>query len=245
MELSMKSARSLSKLLVSGAAVAALVTSCTIETKSSDGSTGGSSSGTTGGSSATTGGADATTGGTSSTTGGSSVATGGSSAATGGSRATTGGSVNAAGSGGDPSGGIGGEGASDAGGQGGASFDDCDACADAKCTAEFDACLDDPICITEDVNGTGQYEVIIDCMEKIRATRPLKRIDLRNCGTTVGTGSAWPPDGMAPTTLNLVNCIATGVTGDSMNNAWADNANISNPWAANSCAKLACTSQLP
>lgn len=256
----MKRTPSLSFLLVSGVAVAALVSSCTIETKTTDGSGGsgttGGTSNTTGGTVATTGGADANTGGTSGTTGGASGTTGGTSASTGGSDTTPGGSAGAsAGAGGDGTagamagaGGDGGDGSGDAGGQGGASFDSCDACLDARCTKEFDACLADPVCFEDAVNGMGQYQVVVvECVDKIRATRPVKRADLRDCGNSVGAGASteWPPQGMTVATVDLLNCMATGQTNESGNNAWANESNIMNPWAANSCAKLACTSQLP
>lgn len=240
----MKSARSLSKLLISGAAVAALVSSCTIQTKT-DSNTGGTSSGTTGGNSATTGGSATTTGGAEANTGGSAVTTGGSVATTGGSATTPGG---AGGAGGDGTG-VGGNpaGGEDAGGQGGAGFDDCDACLDAKCTAEFDACFADSQCISDDFDGSGQFEEIIACTETIRVSRPVKRVDLRTCGTMVSNinSTLWPPEDMTVATLNLVNCLATGQAGEAMNNSWANEANINNVWPASSCAKLACTSQLP
>lgn len=244
----MKSARSLSRLLVSGAAVAALVSSCTIETRSGD-SKGGSSSGTTGGNSGTTGGSESATGGTSANTGGSSGTTGGSSATTGGNTATTGGgSSDAAGSGGEETigGGAGGMGG-DAGGQGGASFDDCDTCLDAKCTNELDACLDDPVCFTGDIDNPGQYEQVVRCVDTIRLTRPVKRADLRDCGNSVGSSlsTLWPPEEMSVATVDLINCMATGVANESGNSAWANSSNIMNVWAPGSCAKLACTAVLP
>jgi hypothetical protein len=251
----MKSARSLSNLVVAGAFVAALVSSCTIETKGDDDDeTGGKSSGATGGSSATTGGGSSETGGSSTTTGGSTSTTGGSTSTTGGSTSTTGGAITsggassgAGGEAGGAGGGIGGDGGQGgAGGAGGASFDDCESCLDAKCQKELDACLADPLCISDAGDGSGQYEqIMVKCVDPIRTTRPVKRIDLRTCGTQVGTNDLWPPDGMADTTRNLINCMATGVTNEAENDAWANSSNVSNPWAAGSCAKLACTSQLP
>jgi hypothetical protein len=250
----MKSARSLSNLVVAGAFVAALVSSCTIETKGDDDDeTGGKSSGATGGSSATTGGGSSETGGSSTTTGGSTSTTGGSTSTTGGSTSTTGGAITSggasSGAGGEAggAGGTGGDGGQGgAGGAGGASFDDCESCLDAKCQKELDACLADPLCISDAGDGSGQYEqIMVKCVDPIRTTRPVKRIDLRTCGTQVGTNDLWPPDGMADTTRNLINCMATGVTNEAENDAWANSSNVSNPWAAGSCAKLACTSQLP
>jgi hypothetical protein len=249
----MKSARSLSNLLVAGAFVAALVSSCTIETKDDDDDqTGGKSSGTTGGTSGTTGGSSAETGGSTAMTGGSTSTSGGSAGTSGGSVSTTGGATTSggasSGAGGEAAGagGTGGDGGADGqGGAGGASFDDCDSCLDAKCQKELDACLADPLCVSDAGDGSGQYEQIVVCVEQIRTTRPVKRIDLRTCGTQVGTNDLWPPDGMVDTTRNLINCMATGVTNEAENDAWANSSNISNPWAAGSCAKLACTSQLP
>ncbi|HWA77383.1 MAG TPA: hypothetical protein VG937_33840 [Polyangiaceae bacterium] len=250
----MKSARSLSNLLIAGAFVAALVSSCTIETKDDDDDETGGKSGATGGTSATTGGSSSETGGSNSTTGGTSATTGGS-ASTGGSTTTTGGATTnggaSSGAGGEAagSGGTGGDGGGDgqggAGGAGGASFDDCESCLDAKCQKELDACLGDPLCFSDAGDGSGQYEQIIVCVDQIRVSRPVKRIDLRTCGTQVGTNDLWPPDGMADTTRNLINCMATGVTNEAENDAWANSSNVNNVWAASSCAKLACTAQLP
>jgi hypothetical protein len=253
----MKRTRSLSMLLVSSVAVVALVSSCTIETKTSDGgdggstsgTTGGTSSGTTGGTDAATGGSAAITGGSNSTTGGAAATTGGSTAMTGGSSATTGGASSAGAGGDEVIGGNGGAGGEPAGGAGagGASYDDCDACLDAKCTKELDACSADSQCISDAVDGSGQYEQVAVCVDTIRKTRPVKRADLRDCGNSVGQSSnnVWPPGGMTVATIDLINCMATGVTDEAGNSAWANQANISNAWAPASCAKLACTSQLP
>jgi hypothetical protein len=232
--------------------VAALVSSCTIETKGDDDDETGGKSGATGGTSATTGGGSSETGGSSTTTGGSTSTTGGSTSTTGGSTSTTGGAITSggasSGAGGEAggAGGAGGDGEQGGnGGAGGASFDDCDSCLDAKCQKELDACLLDPLCVSDAGDGSGQYEQIVVCVDQIRTTRAVKRVDLRTCGTQVGTNDLWPPDGMADTTRNLINCMATGVTNEAENDAWANSSNVSNPWAAGSCAKLACTSQLP
>jgi hypothetical protein len=254
----MKSAPSWMKLLLTGFGVTAMVASCTIEAKTgttctagtfttcacdgavtgqrscnSDGTfgvcvcdqgSGGSGGSSAMGGSATSGGAEASGG---SGTSGGTTSSGG--AATGGS--STGGAIDQAG----------------AGGAGGATFDSCDTCLADKCQAEFDACLADTTCVADPGSSTlGQYEQIASCLDTIRITRAVKRQDLRDCGAMVdgGTGFVWPPPEMNEVTLNLVNCMATGLSGEVMNNTWADAQNITNVWPPASCAKLACSSQL-
>jgi len=127
---------------------------------------------------------------------------------------------------------------------GGSGLDACDKCLDMQCGKELDDCLADPVCFSGDPQDPGQYEQVTSCVEQLRTRQAVKRPDLRNCGLTVGTGSGWPPDGMADTTTNLINCMATGQTMIPMNNSWADTQNLSQPWAPASCAKLACTSMV-
>jgi hypothetical protein len=127
---------------------------------------------------------------------------------------------------------------------GGSGVDSCDQCMVMNCSQEFDDCFADPMCISGDPMKPGQYEVVTACVEQLRTSRAVKRVDLRNCGLTVGTGSAWPPVGMADSTTNIINCMATGQTNVPMNNSWADPQNVTQPWAPNSCAKLACTSMV-
>jgi hypothetical protein len=113
-----------------------------------------------------------------------------------------------------------------------------------QCAAELTACLDDPVCFTGDPQNPGQYERVITCVEQMRTMKAVKRADLVTCGLRVGTGSGWPPDGMADTTTDVINCMVTGQMGVPMNNSWANSSNINSPWPANGCAKLACTSMV-
>jgi hypothetical protein len=126
----------------------------------------------------------------------------------------------------------------------GGGLDACDTCLDMQCGPELDACLNDPICFTGDPQDPGQFEQVIACVEQKRTMQSVKRPDLRSCGLVVGTGTGWPPDGMADTTTDVINCMATGQSMVPMNNSWADQQNLSQPWAANSCAKLACTAMV-
>src|SRR6266511_923736 len=127
---------------------------------------------------------------------------------------------------------------------GGSGVDSCDQCMVMKCSTEMDDCLNDTACFTGDPGAPGQYEQVTACVEQLRTMRSVKRIDLRTCGTRVGTSSDWPPVGMADTTINVINCLATGQTMVLMNNGWASTAQVMDPWAPNSCAKLACTSMV-
>jgi hypothetical protein len=195
---------------------------------------------------------DTSGGGTESGTGGKS-STGGTSEE--GGKSSTGGSEP---KGGTTNGTNGGEGGALTG-EGGAlpTFEDCSDCLDALCQKEFDACFDDPACISEDVDGTGQYERIAKCIENERFNGLVKRDKVRGCGVTVGDNPdpnldlPWPPEGMVPTATNLLNCLATS-SKETPNADWAnDDDNFLNangdlelaPWPEDSCAKLACTSE--
>jgi hypothetical protein len=195
--------------------------------------TGGAAS--TGGS--TTTGGVSSTGGASTSTGGAPQGTGGAGSSTGGASQSTGGAVTAGGAGG-----AGGSGGDDEQGYAGATGDACLDCLADKCTDELDACVADTQCFSEEVDGSGQFEQISNCVESQRAAGAVKRNALRTCGIEVGSSSGWPPDGMTEATLNLVNCLATGQSGIPNNNSWADADNLSMKWAASSCAALACTS---
>jgi len=195
-------------------------------------------------------------GGTSSGTGGTSSSTGGTGGYAG-SNANTSGSGGSAGSNVSPAvdGGAGG-----AGGSGGLpDFDpeDCEACLQALCKTEFEACLDDEQCISADADGSGQYERISACINGERVNGLVTRDVVRGCGVTIGASpdpdlaSLWAPENMSPTTTNLLNCMATS-SSETPNADWAnsdDNFPVEDgmvkptPWPADSCAKLACTSK--
>jgi hypothetical protein len=202
-------------------------------------------------------------GGSTTTSGGASNSSGGASNSSGGASTTTGGNVGSGGytnSGGHTNGGQagapagGGAGGTAEGGAGGLGGDVCDECLLQQCPAEFDACLSDPACFGDGTSG--QFEDMITCIEQVRAMTPpapAKRIDVVNCGIVVGNNAssfAWPPDGMAQTTTDLINCMATGMQNTPNNNGWAqgdpDVATdpISQKWADGSCAKSSCTSPL-
>jgi len=144
-----------------------------------------------------------------------------------------------------------------AGGEGGAgpvvfpAFATCEECLAELCPTEFDACFSDEQCFSAASDGSGEYEAISLCIEGERAKGIAKRDAVRGCGVTFGASpdaslaSDWAPVGMAPTTTNLLNCMATSnsLTPDA---DWAnDPANFPNDvptaWPEDSCAKLACT----
>jgi len=113
-------------------------------------------------------------------------------------------------------------------------------------------------CLSKNTDGTGQYERIIKCVDGQRASGLVKRDVVRGCGVTIGASpdadliSAWAPEGMAPATTNLLNCMADAPGAQPA--SWAnddanypldkDNVPQPAPWAAGTCAKLACTSQI-
>ncbi|MFZ5893737.1 MAG: hypothetical protein ACOY0T_21930 [Myxococcota bacterium] len=248
----MQRSRSFVRLVLPSCVALLFVWNCTVKVENNDG-VGGSASGgaanTSGG--ATTGGADVTKGGSTS---------GGSATTSGGSATTSGGSSNA-GAGGVPNAQGGAAGASDAGGggMGGAggatSLDACEDCLLANCAAELEACLDDVRCYNDDPNFPGQYQDMVVCMEGERESKSLTRADVVDCGIAIArsqnsTSDAWPPDDMAITTTDLINCMATGETNKPNNSGWSDGDRdvptdpISQKWAPNSCAKTSCTSQL-
>jgi hypothetical protein len=113
-----------------------------------------------------------------------------------------------------------------------------------QCGQEFDACVSDSACYTGDSSAPGQYELVVACVENLRVMQKVKRVDLRDCGIDAvnATGTLWPPNGMAVTTTNIMNCMAMGQPND---NTWASSTNVTQPWPTTSCAALACTSQLP
>jgi hypothetical protein len=137
--------------------------------------------------------------------------------------------------------------------------EDCNACLAQLCPTELSACLQDEQCISEEVDGSGQYERISACIEGERLNGVVKRDAVRGCGVTVGVspdaslGADWAPEGMSPATTNLLNCLATSAQ-DSPNADWANSddnfpvdgqGNINpTPWPEDSCAKLACTGKI-
>lgn len=150
-------------------------------------------------------------------------------------------------------------GAGGAGGEGGAgpvvfpTYNTCEDCLLDLCQAEMDACLADEQCFSAAADGSGEYEAISECIEAERAKGGVaKRDAVRGCGVTLGLSSNpdlasdWAPQGMAPATTNLLNCLATS-SSETPNADWAnDPANFPNDvptaWPEDSCAKLACTS---
>jgi hypothetical protein len=184
-------------------------------------------------------------GGASSSGGSSSGAgTSNSSAGKGGASTTGGASSSAAGEGGEA-------------GEGPTVFATCGDCLDARCAAEYNACFDDPNCISANVDGSGQYERIAECINTERVNGLVKRDVVRGCGVTMGASAdpdygLWAPEGMSPATTNLLNCMADAPGAAPA--SWAnDDANYPvdandminpTPWPAGSCAKDACTSAL-
>ncbi|MEO8903653.1 MAG: hypothetical protein ABI488_15330 [Polyangiaceae bacterium] len=143
------------------------------------------------------------------------------------------------------------------GGEGGALVidpTDCGSCLARLCAAQFDACDANPNCISANVDGSGQYERIVACIDKERVNGLVKRDVVRGCGVTIGVSSdpdvisSWAPENMDPATTDLLNCMADAP--GAVPASWAnDDANYPvgsapTPWPAGTCAKLACTSQI-
>jgi len=228
-----------------------LVANCTVKVENGD-AKGGSSNNGNGGASSGSGGTDTGKGGSLESSGGSSVAAGGSATANGGSATASGGYAGANAGG---STGWAGAGGADAAGAGGVSGDVCDECLATNCTNELDACLDDIRCYNDDPDAPGQYQEMVSCMDAVRVEHPVKRIDVVDCGIIVGRSAAsnsfaWPPDEMAQTTTDLINCMATGQANKPNNSSWSDGDPdvptdpVAQKWAEGSCAKTSCTSQL-
>jgi hypothetical protein len=246
----MQRSRSFVRFLWPGFA-ALLVINCTVKVENDKGS-GGSSNGGSGTSSggSSSGGATVAQGGALSS-GGNVTAAGG--ATSGGYAGASAGQAGAGGVGGV--GGVGDSGAGGlggAGGSGGASADACEDCLLANCTAELDACLDDIRCFNDDASAPGQYQDMVQCIDQVRVMHSVKRVDVVDCGLAIANSAslAWPPDEMATTTTDLINCMATGESNKPNNNGWSDGDPdvatdpISQKWADGSCAKSSCTSQL-
>ena len=236
----MKRSRSLG-LLLSAFGVVLLVSSCVIKSSDDedDDTTGGSGGKGSSGTGGTTSGGG-TGGGDSGGTGGGNTGgagTGGGNTGGGGTGGGTGGMSGAAGDAGMSGGGAGGA----------PSYDECVDCLEDRCANELANCLDSELCYSAAGDGSGQYEIFSDCVEAERPFGSINRTLLRECGTQVIEGQViWPPPGMSPATRDLINCLATGVADvnpDDPNNAWAEDDQIMMPWAAESCARLACTSQ--
>jgi len=257
----MNSKRSMWKLLVSVACVGLFVTNCTIKTDDddSDGCTPGKKkdcsacdNGVTGSQTCQDDGSYGACVCPGSVNGGSSSGGASSGGASSGG-ASSGGKSSTAGNGGNwmGSAGEGGE-----GGTGPVVFADCLECLDARCAKEYAACDADAKCISAELDGSGQYERIAECIDKERVKGVVKRDVVRGCGVTIGANpdpdviSAWAPEGMADTTTNLLNCMADAPGAEPA--SWAnddknypiDNNDMINPtpWADGTCAKDACAS---
>jgi hypothetical protein len=247
----MKSMRSQWGLVWFGIGAMTLASGCVIKATTSDTGAGGATSSGSGSATTSSSGSGTTSssGSTSATGSGSTTVTGSSSGGAGGSSSTSSGAGGSSGgSGGSGTGGWMDSGVRDASGDvwqdGGPGIDDCDKCLVMQCSKELEACLDDPACFSGDPQDPGQYEGVIACVEQKRTTQAVKRADLVDCGLVAVPGVGWPPDDMADTTTDLINCMATGQTMVPMNNSWANSTNINMAWAPNSCAKLACTSKV-
>jgi len=135
------------------------------------------------------------------------------------------------------------------------------------CTPEWDACaaedennpevpsIPNQYCLSSSIDGSGQIEAVLLCIEAERAKGPVKRDVVRACGASLGQSAnpsffLWPPTEMTAATAGLVNCMADAPDEDEPG-TWADSTNIPpngtpKPWQDNTCAKLSCTSaQLP
>ena len=187
-----------------------------------------------------------------SSAGASSVAGATSTAGSSGSSTTDGGSSSSAGEGG-------------AGGEAGAAPitvdpNDCYDCLNKLCQLEWDDCvLEDEnnpetpgnYCLSSELDGSGQIEAVLSCIETERSKGLVKRDAVRACGASLGQSAdpsffLWPPTDMTAVTAQVLNCMADAP--DEVNpGTWANSNNIPNngspkPWADMTCAKLSCTS---
>lgn len=135
---------------------------------------------------------------------------------------------------------------------------DCAACLAKLCPTQWQECVDEPNCLSKELDGSGQYERIQNgCIEPERVNGVVKRDVVRGCGVSIGKNTdpdyltAWAPEEMDPKTTALMNCMAMGATNPDA--SWAndpDNFPVVNdmvqpvPWPDGTCAKLACTSKV-
>ncbi|MGC4093982.1 MAG: hypothetical protein QM756_39955 [Polyangiaceae bacterium] len=246
----MQRSRSFWRLMWPSGAALLLAANCTVKVEESDAKGGATSA--NGGATSSSGGADTTKGGSSESNGGTAVSSGGSATTSGGSTSYGGTWVASGGAGGvgPIEGGAGGAGG--AGGEGGAGIDVCDDCLLMNCPSELDACLNDVRCFNDDPSAPGQYQDMVQCMDEKRQMANVTRADVVDCGIIVANSAslAWPPDEMATTTTDLINCMATGEANKPNNSSWADGDAtvptdpVAQKWAPTSCAKTSCTAQL-
>jgi len=125
------------------------------------------------------------------------------------------------------------------------------------CTAEDEDNPQDPenapgdYCLSKEIDGSGQIESVLACVEGERAKGSVNREIVRACGASLGKSAdpsffLWPPDQMTAVTASLVNCMADAPT-EIEPGTWADSSNIPTsgspkPWLDGTCAKLSCTS---
>jgi hypothetical protein len=252
----MQRSRSFVRLVWPSLAALLLVANCTVKVEDGDGK--GGAANTNGGATSGSGGAPAA-GGTVTTQGGSATSSGGNAVANGGAATASGGYAGNAASGGWVAKGgasaAGDTGLGGAGGAGGVAGDVCDDCLATNCPNELEACFDDIRCFNDDPDSPGQYQDMVTCLDAVRVDHPVKRVDVVDCGITVGRSAtsnsfAWPPDEMAVTTTDLINCMATGEANKPNNSSWSDGDPdiatdpIAQKWADGSCAKTSCTSKL-
>ena len=152
----------------------------------------------------------------------------------------------------------------DAGAGGDASLtidpNDCYDCLNKLCTPEWDACvLEDEnnpetpgnYCLSSEIDGSGQVEAVLACIEAERSKGAVKREAVRSCGASLGKSSdpsffLWPPTDMTAATAGVINCMADAPT-ELSPGTWANSSNIPTsgspkPWLDMTCAKLSCTS---
>jgi hypothetical protein len=137
---------------------------------------------------------------------------------------------------------------------------DCYDCLNKLCTQEWDACvLEDELnpetagnyCLSSKLDGSGQIEAVIDCIETERKKGSVKRDIVRACGSSLGQSTdpsffLWPPTDMTAATAGVINCMADAPT-ELNPGTWANSNNIPTsgapkPWLDMTCAKLSCTS---
>jgi hypothetical protein len=121
---------------------------------------------------------------------------------------------------------------------------ECEACLVTQCRTEIDDCVLDPACYSPLADNSGMFEQVVTCVDQLRATQPVTRSSFLYCVAAITRDENWPPVELGATTVDLIDCMASGESEVRMNYDWADAQSVSLPWPTASCAATACSSEL-
>jgi hypothetical protein len=121
---------------------------------------------------------------------------------------------------------------------------ECEACLVTQCRTEIDDCVLDPACYSPLVDNSGMFEQLVTCVDQLRATQTVTRSSLLYCVAGITRDELWPPVELGATTVDLIDCMASGESGVRMNYGWANAQSVSLPWPTTSCGATACSSEL-